>query len=351
MTTVSVIYPSPMIAVRDMAVGYQHGFALNGCTVHAIDWPKRAGFYGRALKANSYPDTGNASLRMAAEAVVIECLRQRSDLVVIVSGMGTHPDLFTLLKRAGLITALVTSESPYQDESMLPMAAHVDHVFVNDKASVQAFRGVNPRTWYLPPAHDPEVHRPVLVGEDERCDVFLCGTGFGERVKFLEVVDWTGIDFRLYGLWALADDSPLRPYYRGGDGAAYLSNDRLARHYSGATIALNLHRTDVGWGAGGATIAGAYSVNPRAYEIAGCGAFQLCDDSRPELRRVFGPTVPTYHTPDELGRLVRAFLRPELAGLRRAHAAHSRARVAGHTYAARAATLLACVESAGSVAA
>ena len=44
----------------------------------------------------------------------------------------------------------------------------------------------------------------------------------------------------------------------------------------------------------GGFIDGAYSLGPRAYEIAACGAFQLCDDQRPELHDIFNGSIPTY---------------------------------------------------------
>jgi spore maturation protein CgeB len=46
--------------------------------------------------------------------------------------------------------------------------------------------------------------------------------------------------------------------------------------------------------ADGGMVGDAYSLGPRAFEIAACGAFQLCDDTRPELREIFDDTVATY---------------------------------------------------------
>lgn len=343
---IAVVFPAPSFSVRDVARGYHRALAVLGHDVVPVDLPKRLGFFERAL-AGTVPEeaiTAEAA-RLAADAIVAECLRLRPDLVVVVCGIGLHPDLYPLLRRAGLPTATILTECPYQDATQLPIAAVTDYVFVNDRASLMPFRRVNPRTWYLPPAYDPEIHRPIAVGPETRCDVFLVGTGFGERVRFLEAVDWTGIDLRLFGLWDLRADSPLRRFHR----AEFLPNDAAARWYSGARVSLNLHRTDRGWATPGDLVTAAYSINPRAYEIAACGGFQLCDDSRPELADVFGCAVPAFHTPEDLGGLVRWALADDAA--RAELAAAARERVAPHTFTARARTLLAAIEASAPVAA
>jgi spore maturation protein CgeB len=52
----------------------------------------------------------------------------------------------------------------------------------------------------------------------------------------------------------------------------------------------------------------AYSLGPRAFEIAACGAFQLCDDTRAELDEIFKGSVPTYSGPDELRAKAQYFM-------------------------------------------
>lgn len=324
-----------------MARGYHRALAVLGHDVRPIDLPKRLGFFEAALGDGREDEAA----RLAADAIAAECLRLRPDLVLIVCGIGLHPDVYPLLRRAGLRTAWIASECPYQDQAQIALAALTDYCFVNDRASVMPFRRVNPRTWYLPPAHDPEIHRPIAVGPENRSDVFLVGTGFGERVRFLEAVDWTGIDFKLFGLWELAPESPLRRHYR----PRLVPNDEAARWYSGARVCLNLHRADKGWATPGDLVGAAYSINPRAYEIAACGAFQVCDDSRPELADVFGCAVPTFRTPEDLGGLIRWALADDAA--RAELAATARDRVAPHTFTARAKALIAAVESSAPVAA
>jgi len=112
-----------------------------------------------------------------------------------------------------------------------------------------------------------------------------------------------------------------------------INNDELARMYGGATICLNHHRTFSEPGEHIVTGA-AYSIGPRAYEIAACGAFQLCDDTRPELREIFGRGVPTYTDADDLVARIKHFMgRPHK---RKLLAELARKRVQGCTFERRA---------------
>src|SRR5687768_264369 len=97
------VYPSPAFSVRDVARGYHHALALLGHDVRPVDLPKRLGFFEAALGEGRETE----AVRLATDAIVAECLRLRPDLVLVVCGMGLHPDLYPLLRRAGLATATV----------------------------------------------------------------------------------------------------------------------------------------------------------------------------------------------------------------------------------------------------
>jgi spore maturation protein CgeB len=97
----------------------------------------------------------------------------------------------------------------------------------------------------------------------------------------------------------------------GRNSNALVDNNVLAQLYCGTRIALNHNRTirslEVATGEE-VHIGGAWSLGPRAFEIAACGAFQLCDDSRPELAEVFGDTVATYSDAADLRRKAGYYL-------------------------------------------
>jgi spore maturation protein CgeB len=262
----------------------------------------------------------------ASEGALAHALRHEVDWVVVVCGAYFHLDVVELLRRAGLKSAVVFTESPYDDAQQARAAPYYDVCFTNERTSVARLREANPNTHYLPAAYDPETHG-WREEEGEPIDVVFVGTGFASRMELLGQVDWTGIDLRLYGYW---DDvpkrHPLAPYLHPG----LVDNATTGRLYRRARIGLNLYR-DAG-------AAGAESLNPRAYELAADGVFTL-SQPRAEVSERFGPLVPTFDTPKELETLCRHFLKNEAA--RRDAAARLSALVAEDTYHHRAAQLVA----------
>lgn len=251
-------------------------------------------------------------LRLASEMVALEAIRFVPDVVLIICGFALHKSAFDLLAvNLGLPLVLILTESPYLDKDQRDLCdkAHIGLAFTNERKSVEYLSEVVP-TAYLPHSYDPARHKPTQkmhLYEPYQSDVFFCGTMYGERQQLFDAVDWDGIDKHIVG--PVIGDQEIT----GG-----MANSELVKYYSGTKIALNMHRTTVGCfdqrirhiedGT-------AWSIGPRAYEIAACGAFQICDASRGELQEVFGDTVPTFRDAAEMERLMRMYLADEPARL------------------------------------
>lgn len=278
----------------------------------------------------------------ASKDAVERALRWNADGVLVISGMFLHPDILVLLRRAGIRTAVVLTESPYDDDRQIKILPLVDVAWTNERSSVARLRHANPNVHYLPHAYNPDQHRPGPVPDDVPThDVVFVGSLFAERAELLGQVDWAGIDLALYGDWrGLPSRSRLRGYVRG----SVVDNRYAALLYRNGKIGLNLYRESIGWGRGAPRISHAESLNPRALELAACGTFQL-SHYRAEVAEVFGAAVPTFTTPDELGRLVRYYLQSPAE--RHDKAARSLQALGGHTFADRAATILADLADAG----
>jgi len=258
------------------------------------------------------------------------------DWVLIVSGMYLSKDAFISMRRAGLKTALLCSESPYEDEAQSRLAALVDVVWTTERSSAERLGAGYVRHAYDPLRHS--ISLPIDLDVPAH-DVVFVGTGFEERIEQLAAVDWTGIDLGLYGNWSLLGSRhKLRTFVRAGP----VSNERAVALYRRARIGLNLHRTSCGYGRGVPHIPWADSLNPRAYELAACGVFQI-SDYRAELREIFpNGAVPTFQS-DHLEDVLRAYLLDSPA--RHYAARRAREAVAPHTFAARAAQLIADLEA------
>lgn len=334
----------------DVETGYCEAFEAAGADVRfyalgarldaAMGWLYQV-WRRRGKPADSRPGWPDAIYRGSVEALEM-ALRFDVDWVVIVSGMFFHPDVVGLMRRAGLRTAVILTESPYEDAKQARMAGLADVCWTNERTSVERLRLANPHVRYLRHAYDPTRHalfEPRLADVPAH-DVVFVGSGFPERIELLEAVDWTGVDLGLYGEWTLLGGrAKLRQFVRGGT----VSNERAVALYRRAKIGLNLYRTSVTYGRRAPRVADAESMNPRAYELAATRCFQL-SDARPELEETFGDAVPTFSTAGELSELVRLFLAAP-AVRRHELAAAASERVLPHTFAARAAQVLADLES------
>lgn len=239
----------------------------------------------------------------ASNGVLEFVARSQPDAVIVISARYFPPDSLILLRRLGIFTGVVLTESPYDDVHQEKRAALADVVWTTERASVEPLRRINPNTFYLRHAYDAERHRPGLMDASDAPshDVVFVGSGFKERIALLEGVDWNGIDLGLYGTWGnLGRRSTLRQYVREGS----IQNDRTAALYRRAKVGLNLYRKSPEGRPVGE------SLNPRAYELAACGLFHA-SEHRPEVTETFGDLVPTFTTSAELESLTRRYLADE----------------------------------------
>lgn len=344
-----VVHPGASTSVSDVHTGLMAGlrerpdvtvaeYALDGRIVMAGNYLSWA--YRRARK--KHPDvevpTPDDIVRRACVPLLDAVWKTQADWVLVVSGMYIHPDIFAQLRWYGRRVGLLLTESPYDDDRQERVIGLTDLVWTNERTSLVGLRQVQPRTFYLPHAWNPAVHYaappdPAVPAHD----VVFVGTGFQERIEWLSAVDWEGlgIDLGLYGEWGyLAPRARLRRYVRG----AAIDNRYAADLYRRAGVGLNLFRQSMGWGRDAQRLTTAESLNPRSYELAAAGCFQI-SDYRPEVADVFGDAVPTFRTAAELGPLVRRWL--DDAEGRQAAATRACAAVAAHTWSARVKQLLA----------
>lgn len=315
-----LVHPGASWSTADVYDGLLYGLKYHGVVVDSYRLDTRIDVSHKALHAlwrqkkkegQTFPKPSTVDIIYHAGIGALEmALRKQADVVLVVSAMLLHPDVVRLMKRAGLRVTVLFTESPYDIEQEVRLAKEIDGCWTTERSSVAELRSVNPRTGYLRHGWHPEKHFvgvSRIIIDTPAHDVVFVGTGFAERATFLNAIDWTGIDFGLYGTWK---DAGLNPQVRACVRSEAISNDTASALYRRAKIGLNLYRRLKGWAAKGRTgpcITHAESLSPRAYELAACGAFHLSED-RTEVREVFGDLVPTFRTPEEASRLMRAWL-------------------------------------------
>jgi spore maturation protein CgeB len=350
------VHPGANTSTSDVYDGIVDGLIANGVKVveYALDrrliaskkWLTQN--YRSHVRRNGplkdTPPGDEDILYFAGQGIIERALQADAKWVLVVAGGNVHPAVLTLLRRAGRKIAVLCTESPYWSSSWeQQFVRQADVCWTNERTSVPILRQGCPWTFYLPTAFNLAHHHPPAPDDDlsdvPEYDVVFIGTGFEERIELLSQIDWSGITLGLYGYWNLLPSRhPLRRFVRGKT----IANREAIRLYQRAKIGLNLYRTSVGFARGVPKIEGAESLNPRAYELAACGVFQL-SDYRAELPEVFGPSVPTFKDAYEANALIHGFVQD--AESRSWFTVEAQSRVRSHTYVNRAKQLLADLET------
>jgi spore maturation protein CgeB len=153
-------------------------------------------------------------------------------------------------------------------------------------------------------ACEPGIHQPLALTPEERqiysSDVSFVGAGYYNRRNFFQgLLDF---DLKIWGSDWAGCPSLRSIIQRGG---ARISTQDSVKIFNAATIHLNLHSSPYHEGV---NPHGDY-VNPRTFELAGCGAFQLVDNRSllPDLFEV-GDEIVCFSTLSEARRLISHYL-------------------------------------------
>lgn len=287
---------------------------------------EQMGFVPREVRANV----------LAAEPVFGAAHFHNCDTVYWISPMYFPMSMVEMFRKDGFRCWVYFTECPYEDEFWArSQSIKFDHCFVNDLNSINRFRAFNENTHYLPHSFDPAKHYPLWEQPNDHEHVIFVGTDFKGRRKLFGDVDWSGIDFRLYGNWQdIKEDTVLDKFVR----RRLVDNHTTAGIYRGSVVGISMHRQERQWDSEEVLDKGeAYSMGPRSYELAACGLYQI-SDYRPELVEVFGDTVPIFETADQLEYEVRWALEHPEERQRRARAQWKA--VQGHTAQSRMKQLL-----------
>ncbi len=276
-------------------------------------------------------------MTLMAESITARALDRAVDLVFLTAQSPMTVDVALELRRRKIPTAFWFVEDWQLFTYWRQWAPLYDYFFTIQKGAFSSAlkRGGIKRTTYLPLAADPNVHRKLRLSSEELArfgsDVSHVGAGYRNRQHvFSGLID---LDFKLWGNdWE--NSSSIRQILQR-DGAR-LSTEETVKVFNAAKINLNLHSSQFHEGV---NPDGDY-VNPRTFEIAACGGFQLVDH-RSLLPDLFaeGAEITVFRHESELRGLISHYLaNPDE---RRSIAEGARRRIlAEHTYEMRMAELL-----------
>lgn len=311
---------------------------------HQVQW------IDHSLHAQSYEVMGrlnDARNRQLMQGRLAEVLSQWTlatlaesppDLVLSVAQAPLTLPVLDHLRKKKFLTAMWFVENYRHLTYWQQMAPGYEFWFVFQQgACLDAFKQAGARqVSYLPMAADPALHRPMTLSEEDRrlygADVSFVGAGYANRRRLFPTLLNRLWSFKLWGNeWEGADD--LRSVLQ-------LNGERIdtatcMKIFNATAVNLNLHSST-----GPGLDPQADFVNPRTFELAACGAFQLTDH-RSLLPDLFTEQeIVSFRSFDDVPRLVRTWLKDPAA--RQATAAAARARLLStHTYEHRMKDLLA----------
>ena len=262
------------------------------------------------------------------------------DLVIAMSQSPLSMAVLEQMRRKKVLTAMWFVENFRHLTYWQQMIGGYDFWFVMQQAAcLEAFKNAGAsHVSYLPLAADPTIHQSVDLTSEERqelgADVSFLGAGYRNRREMLPALlghEWT---FKLWGNeWEQAKGLEAVLQRNG----ARIDTSTSVKIFNATTVNVNLHSyTSQGFDPDGD------SVNPRTFELASCGAFQVIDH-RTLLPELFDESMMgVVKTPEDLVSAVRKYLHePEQ---RQLMAEESRKRVVrSHTYVHRMQVLLSTV--------
>ncbi len=259
------------------------------------------------------------------------------DLVLSLAQAPLTLQVLEHLRKKKFLTAMWFVENYRHLTYWQQMAPAYEYWFVFQKdGCLDAFRQAGARhVNYLPMAADPELHCPLVLSEEDRrlfgADLSFVGAGYANRRRLFPALLRQPWSFKLWGNeWDGADELSSVLQLDG----ARIDTATCMKVFNATAINLNLHSTT-----GAGLDPQADFVNPRTFELAACGAFQLVD-YRSQLPDFFtDQEMVSFRDFDEVPGLVCRWLADPAARQAMANAARTRV-LNAHTYVHRMQALL-----------
>ncbi|WP_027719818.1 glycosyltransferase [uncultured Desulfovibrio sp.] len=304
-------------------------------------YPAFTGLKGLGLTPTRTVPLENAFFQVVSQAIWTHVQSLEPHLVLALAQAPMSRSLLMRLRRAGVRTAMWFVEdyrifgywrtyAPLYDA----FAVIQKEPFLSELAQIGQTRAM-----YLPLAALPEFHKALELSPTEQkeygSDIAFLGAGYPNRRLAFRLL--AGRDFKIWGSDWEGEGLLSGNIQRQG---ARISEEESIKVYNAAKVNLNLHSSLQG----GDLVSHGDFVNPRTFELAAMGAFQLVDQ-RGLLGELFAPDeLATFTSMNECYAKIDYFLaHPEK---REAYARRARERtLRDHTYERRMSDLLAYLEA------
>jgi Uncharacterized protein conserved in bacteria len=213
-------------------------------------------------------------VQLISQAIYAQTEENKPDLVLAMAQAPINKILLKKLKQDNIVTAMWFVE----DHQVFPYwqlyAPLYDYFFVIQKEPFlqQLQNDKNIKAFYLPLAADPDFHKKqTLTSEEEKfyqADIAFMGAGYpNRRIAFRTLLKY---DFKIWGSDWEGDELLARYVQKNGQ---RISPEESLKIYSATKINLNLHSSIHA----NKLVSHGDFVNPRTFELAAMGVFQLVD--------------------------------------------------------------------------
>ncbi len=263
--------------------------------------------------------------------IVLESLSERPvDILICLAQAPLTTRALTELRNRGVITVMWFVEDSRRFTAWKHLAPFYDYMFcIQDGDTLAQIEAAGAgKAVYLPTACEPSLQRPMTaeeIGDIERwgSELSFVGAGYNNRQQMFASL--SNRDFKIWG----TEWPKVAPFDRlVQEAGRRLTPEEYIRIFNATKINLNLHSSTE---RDGVEPNGDF-VNPRTFELASCGAFQLIDERRllPELFDI-GKELITFSDFKELEDKADYYLAHPEERIAIAQRARSRA-LADHTY-------------------
>lgn len=294
------------------------------------------GLRGLDISPSRLQTLENSFLRLVGQAVWTQAEEQKPQLVLALAQAPLDKNILRRMQQAGMRTVMWFVED-YRLFTYWRLYAPLYDAFavIQKQPFLDELAEIGQKhAFYLPLAALPDFHKPTELAPRQKQEygstISFLGAGYpNRRLAFRPLADQ---DFKIWGSdWE--DETILAKNIQKG--GRRISEEESVLIYNASAINLNLHSSVHG----DRLVSDGDFVNPRTFELAAMGAFQLVD-KRKLLPELFAEDeLATFTSSDEFYGKIKYF--SEHPEERQIYAQKARARVLrDHTYEKRMQTLL-----------
>ena len=196
-------------------------------------------------------------------------------------------------------------DSLFRYDKIIDNIKYYDLKYMFEENDVIRLVEMGVKSTFLPLAYDDEVYHPINEIEKD-IDILFIGSLYPKRIELLENIinQFPSLNIEIYGKYTnIKQPNTYLKYFFSKYKKYFKNRNVIPREvnqlYARSKICLNMHHSQSNKG-----------CNPRFFEIAANGAFQLVDNNQFIVEK-YGEYVEYFSSIEELNQLIRKYIKEE----------------------------------------